>query len=295
VPAATLQAQIRAGISWSKLIQRRLRPQIEVGDGEIDAAIDRIKANVGKPEYLLAEIFLAVDNPNQDEEVRRLADRLVEQIRQGGNFAAVARQFSQSADAANGGDLGWIQAGVLPPELDKVLHDLRPGQLSPPIRDFAGYHIILMREQRTVMAGDPGQVKLTLRQLVLPLSANADAAARIAQAEEIRKTVSGCDAFAAKARAVGAPTSGDLGSVRLSELPPEVARVVRSLPAGEVSEPIRDERGLILLMACQRSDPPSHLPSRDQIANTLGDERLDMLQRRLLRDLRRAAFVDVRP
>lgn len=97
VPVSTLREQVRALLSWQRVMQRRIRQEVVIGDEEIDAVMQRIKANIGKPEYLVAEIFLAVDSPDQDEEVRRNAERLVEEVRRGGNFAALARQFSQSA------------------------------------------------------------------------------------------------------------------------------------------------------------------------------------------------------
>jgi peptidyl-prolyl cis-trans isomerase SurA len=191
VPRSTLESQIRSTIAWGKLVQRRLRPSIEIGQEEIDQVIQRIQANAGKPEYLAAEIFLAVDAPEREDDIRRLADRLYEQIGQGANFTAVARQFSQSAGAAAGGDLGWVQQGQLPEELDSTLRQLRPGQASRPIRSITGYHILMLRDERAVAAANS-------------------------------------------------------------------------------------------------------LPPREQIMNSLGQERLDMLQRRLLRDLRRSAFVDLR-
>jgi peptidyl-prolyl cis-trans isomerase SurA len=191
VPRSTLESQIRSTIAWGKLVQRRLRPSIEIGQEEIDQVIQRIQANAGKPEYLAAEIFLAVDAPEREDDVRRLADRLYEQIGQGASFPAVARQFSQSAGAAAGGDLGWVQQGQLPEELDGALKQLRPGQATRPIRSITGYHILMLRDERTVAAANS-------------------------------------------------------------------------------------------------------LPPREQIMNSLGQERLDMLQRRLLRDLRRSAFVDLR-
>ncbi|MGL1530599.1 peptidylprolyl isomerase, partial [Vibrio parahaemolyticus] len=81
----------------------------------------KARASVGQQEMLLAEIFLSVDNPDQEEEVFRTAERIVDQIQQAGNFAAfpsLARQFSQGTSAASGGDLGWVQPGTLPEELD---------------------------------------------------------------------------------------------------------------------------------------------------------------------------------
>ena len=150
VPRSTLESQIRSTIAWGKLVQRRLRPSIEIGQEEIDQVIQRIQANAGKPEYLAAEIFLAVDAPEREDDVRRLADRLYEQIGQGASFPAVARQFSQSAGAANGGDLGWVQQGQLPEELDAALQQLRPGQATRPIRSITGYHILMLRDERAV-------------------------------------------------------------------------------------------------------------------------------------------------
>ncbi|MFP5514678.1 MAG: SurA N-terminal domain-containing protein, partial [Alphaproteobacteria bacterium] len=121
VPVSTLKDQIRSLLAWQKVMQRRIRQEVVVGEDEIDAAMERLKANIGKPEYLVAEIFLAVDSPDQDDEVRRNAERLVEEVKRGGNFAALARQFSQSAGAASGGDLGWVRSGELSPEVDKAL------------------------------------------------------------------------------------------------------------------------------------------------------------------------------
>src|SRR3546814_18280943 len=78
-----------------------------MGEEVMDGALARLEANRGRPEYLVAEIFLGVDEPEREAEVRRLAESLVQQIRQGNPFPGIARQFSQAAGAASGGDLGW--------------------------------------------------------------------------------------------------------------------------------------------------------------------------------------------
>jgi peptidyl-prolyl cis-trans isomerase SurA len=63
---------------------------------------------------------------------------------------------------------------------------------------------------------------------------------------------------------------------------------------GEFSPPLRTEQGLILLMVCVREEAPSNLPTREEITELLTRQRLDLMARRYLRDLRRAAVVDVR-
>src|SRR2546421_227061 len=86
----------------------------------IDDGLKRVKEHAGEPQSRVAEIFLAVDNPAQDEEVRHVAERLSQQMKQGARFSAVATQFSQSATAAVGGDIGWVRPDQLPPELAKA-------------------------------------------------------------------------------------------------------------------------------------------------------------------------------
>ncbi|HYE49462.1 MAG TPA: peptidylprolyl isomerase [Azospirillaceae bacterium] len=294
VPYATLRNQAMANLAWSKLVQRRIRPTINISDEEIDAYAERLKANAGKPEYLVSEIFIPVDTPASEDEAKRLADRLVEQVGQGANFAAVAQQFSQTANAAAGGDMGWIQQGQLEDQLDGALQQLQPGQMSRPLRGSAGYHILLVRDQRTVTAGNPADIKVAIRQLVLPTAAGQDQGPQFQQAQEISKELASCDALSAAAQQIPGAMLGEQPMIRLGDLPQDFARIVSRLSVGQPSQPLVTDRGIMLLMVCNREIPEGSTPPRDQIMNTLGLERMDMLQRRYLRDLRRTAFIDMR-
>ena len=62
----------------------------------------------------------------------------------------MARQFSKAPGAPQGGNLGWIKSGQLPPDLDQVLITLDKGQISPPIRTQAGYHLLFVQAKRTI-------------------------------------------------------------------------------------------------------------------------------------------------
>ncbi len=294
VPISTLRQQIRASIAWSKLVQRRIRPTIQIGDDEINAYAERIRANAGKPEYLVSEIFLAVDDQTNEAEVARLAERLVDQIGQGASFPAVAQQFSQSAGAATGGDLGWVQQGQLDQAVDETLRQLQPGQFSRPIRGIGGYHIIWVRDQRTVAASDPGNIEVSIGQLILPVPDPARNAEVQNLAQQLVREVSSCDALKAASERIEGAQLGSVPLTRMAEVPQQLAGFVSNLPVGQPTQPLNTDQGWMILMVCERQVPPGSLPPRDQIANILGIERLDMLQRRYLRDLRRQAFVDVR-
>lgn len=335
VPISTLHDQVQALIAWQKVMQRRIRDEVVVGDEEVDAVMQRIKQNIGKPEYLVAEIFLAVDSPDQDDEVRRTAERLVEEVRRGGNFAAIARQFSQSAGAASGGDMGWVRTGELNPELDKVLSTMHSGQMSQPVRTATGYHILLVRSERPFGSSGPGdapppvpqrpraepkpdleKAKVNLKQIILPAQSKEQLKAVQAQAEKLRKSIKGCADFDAKAKATGIPESGDMGTLRVKDLPAGLQQLVVRIPIGQASPVLMSGAGAVILMVCKRdlpmiAPPPEpepvaapappprpkeevKLPPREEVEHQLALERADLLSRRYLRDLRRSAFIDLR-
>ncbi len=124
IDSGSLLAQIKAGISWQKVVTRRLRPSLDIGQDEIDEVIERINSEKGTTEYLLAELFLAVEGPDQEEEVRNNLEQMLDQMRRGVSFSAMAQQFSQSASASQGGDIGWVEKGSLDPEVVNVIDAL---------------------------------------------------------------------------------------------------------------------------------------------------------------------------
>ena len=153
VSPKTLEDQVRSEIAWSRVIKEKIRPQVIITDNEADAVIQRLEMNRGKTEFRVFEIFLPVEKPSEESNVRNLSDRLTRQlIEQRAPFQRIASQFSQAAGAANGGDMGWVQEGQLPEALDEVLSRMNKGEISKPIRSLAGYHILYLREKRVMTA-----------------------------------------------------------------------------------------------------------------------------------------------
>ena len=89
-------------------------------------------------------------------------------------------------------------------------------------------------------------------------------------------------------------TSGEMRDVKIGGLQPELQTIINGLQPGQVSKPINFRDGSAVFMLCERKEPPSPIPTRDQLVDTLTRQRLDTLARRYLRDLRRAAYVDMR-
>ena len=186
IDRSSLINQVTASIVWAKLVRRLASQNTEISDEDVDDALKRLKEHAGEPQSRVAEIFLAVDNPSQDAEVRALAEKLTDQMKQGARFSAIAQQFSQSATAAVGGDLGWLRPDQLAPDLAKAAAGLKPGELSPPIRSGGGYYLLLVLDRRN---GDTGSGPKTdtvydVVQVVFPLPPNANEAAKRAAAAE---------------------------------------------------------------------------------------------------------------
>jgi peptidyl-prolyl cis-trans isomerase SurA len=298
IERSALTDQLTASIVWAKLVRRLVSQTNVVSDEEIDYALQRAKEAVNEPQSRVAEIFLAADNPQQDEEVRRLAERLSEQMRQGARFSAVAQQFSQSATAAVGGDIGWVRPQQLNPELGKAVAQMRPGELSAPIRTGAGYYLLLVLDRRSGRAPGPEDTLLHLVQIVFPLPPQPSEAMRraaIIEAQNARSTAKSCEELLRIGKEKGSPQLSSEGRLRLDQIAPAMRNIVLGLQAGQASQPIVQKNGVGVIMVCEKAAPAAAtVPTREEIAETLMRQRLDTLAQRYMRDLRRAAFVDVR-
>ena len=296
VSAAAVEEGMRANIRWQKILARSIVPTIEIGPDEIDTVLERITANSGRTEYRVAEILLPIDDLAEEAEVIGLADRLVAQLREGANFGAVARQFSRSATAAQGGDIGWVQEGQLGAELDAALARMAAGQLSPPIRAPDGIRILALIDRRRAQAPGEDEVEVAVRQLLLPFAAGAaetEIESQIALAVQVGETAESCADFAELADQLGAPQPAEPIRLQVGNLSEQLRDVVAALPVGDVSAPLRMPNGIQLVMLCERDDTATEA-TRERIGDALRRERLDMLANRYLRDLRRAAFIDRR-
>lgn len=308
----TLREQIKTEILWSQVVRRKLRPQVNVSEQEIDTELAQRTNKGGKSEYLVAEIFLPVESADAESRVRDQASDLVAELNKGGKFAEIARARSQSPGAANGGDIGWISQGQLEAPLDAALANMQPGQLSPPLRGKDGFHILFLRNRRdngvAAVEAEPKPLSvITLKQLTIPVEGTEPQpvmAAKFARAEALASEITACEGLDAIASEFNTKTA--TGQQQRESLPAPIRAVLDPLPIGKVSKPVRTTKGYSVFMICGEETkiatpaPASAAPvandekTREEIANQLGMQRLSQLQERYLRDLRATAYIDRR-
>jgi peptidyl-prolyl cis-trans isomerase SurA len=281
VKMSTLTEQIRAEISWTQVVRRKLRPDVNVTESEIDRAMAQMSHSKGRSQYLVAEILLTIPSKEMEDTVRHDADDLIATLKKGGSFPAAARQYSKAPGAAQGGDLGWVQEGSLDPKLDEALHKMQPGQISAPIRTDKGYDILFLRDVHE--AGAPAATAAApqpvasapvptaeapkaekseivhLKQITIPIAATDPepvVSAKIHRAATLKSEISSCEQMEKKSKDFVDAGTTDLGSGPLNALPEPVRKAVETLAIGELSAPVRGDNGVAVMMVCERSAAP---------------------------------------
>ncbi len=297
----SIKAQIRGELAWNRVLRRKVEPLVNVGDDEVQAVISKLNESKGKDEYHVGEIFLSA-TPETQAQVLTDAARIVGQVRGGASFVAYARQFSEASTAGVGGDLGWVRAEQLADAVAPVVAALSPdgaASISDPIVVPGGVAVMALIEKRQVLAADPNQAILSLKQMSLPLPADiTEAAARVKVKEfqDATQGMGGCGRVEEVAKSIGAEVATN-EALKLKDLPPALQTLMGQLSIGQATPAFGSAKdGLRVLVLCGRDDSAvaAKAPSFDAIYAQMNEERVNMRARRYLRDLRRDAIVDYR-
>ena len=291
---ATLKRQIKGELSWSRLLSRNVRPSANVSDDEVIAIMERIKATKGTTEYRLGEIYLAA-TPETLPSVQEGAKKIIDQLRQGGNFVAYARQFSEASTASVGGDLGWLSLAQLPQSLATAAASMNSNEVKA-VASPGGISILLLIDKRQVATSDPRDSVLSLKQIAINFpkgTSEAQVTPLIKRFSEETQQISGCGVADEMARKLGADVVNRDG-IKIRELPAPLQQVMLDLQVGQSTPPYGSlEDGVRVFVLCGR-DAPQEAASEsfDEIMSRLEEERVNKRARIYLRDLRRDAVIE---
>ena len=291
---ATLKRQIKGELSWSRLLSRNVRPSANVSDDEVNAIIERIKATKGTTEYRLGEIYLAA-TPESLPAVQENARKIIEQLRQGGNFVAYARQFSEASTASVGGDLGWLSLAQLPQSLATAAAGMNSNQIQA-VASPGGISILLLIDKRQVATSDPRDSVLSLKQIAINFpkgTSEAQVTPLVKRFSEETQKITGCGVADEMASKLGADVVNRDG-IKIRDLPAPLQQVMLDLQVGQSTPPYGSlEDGVRVFVLCGR-DAPQEAASEsfDEIMSRLEEERVNKRARIYLRDLRRDAVIE---
>lgn len=279
---------IHGQVAWSRLLARNVR--VNVSEQEVNSILEKLKADKGKTEYRVGEIYLSF-TPETQEAVIANSRRIIDQLQQGGNFEAFARQFSEATTSSVGGDLGFVKPEVLPETMAEALTTMQPGQIAT-VPVPGGLSIMLLIDKKQILTTDIRDSILSLKQISVPLNESQDQETAFANFSQTTQRINGCG----QVEEIAASLGGEVGSnenLVARQLPPQLQEVILNMQIGQVSPTFNDGRGLTVFVLCGRDQPKeAQLPTFEEIIVPLENERIDRRANIYLRDLRRDAIIE---
>ena len=120
-------------------IERAVERQVRVGEDDVEAYYWAHLLEFYEPTRVRAEQILV--------ETSAQAQALKQELEDGKDFAALAREFSRGPERDRGGDLGWVSKQDLPNAFTQVLFKLKAGEVSDPVETEYGYHLFRVAER----------------------------------------------------------------------------------------------------------------------------------------------------
>ncbi len=129
-------------VEYVELKKESFFDQVEVSDEELQELYQKQIANLAE-QRRAAHILIETGGELSDDEAKVKIDEIATRVKNGDDFAAVAKEASQDRGSANeGGDLGFAGPGVYDPAFEDALYALNEGEVSAPVKSEFGWHII---------------------------------------------------------------------------------------------------------------------------------------------------------
>jgi len=260
----TAEQQIISDLVLQQIVDRVLKNRVNIPNSEVDQLIRQLGAANTRTEWEVAQIFVPVGEAEGSEEnAKSLADTAYERASTEKDFASVAKDYNTNGTPLDG-YLGWFGEGEMVPVLEQTISQMKAGDVSEPIRSGTGYHIVQVKATREL----PGIQTKPVTEF------------------KLKKISYGTDDS----------TSEDELWVAAPDLSSQLKKVVSKLDVGDTTKKIKngDEMVAYTLLEKKRTLPEGLEEYRERVRNRLMESRLDLAVRRMMRDLRRDAFIDIR-
>jgi peptidyl-prolyl cis-trans isomerase SurA len=146
--------QLKEQVLRAKLINLEVKSKVVITDEDIRLYYERHKEIYGEEKkYHLRNIIMRVLRSAEKNEKRVIYNRMkdiLEKLQAGESFQSLAKSYSESTLAKDGGDLGLFKLDELSPQLQEALSDLKAGMYTPILDTDQGYQIFYVQEIKTI-------------------------------------------------------------------------------------------------------------------------------------------------
>ena len=289
--------QIETNLGWTKAVQTRYRNQLKISENEISEIQKKVEGSIGTTQLYLSEIVIENSVARGQENAKRLIDEIYTKLKEGADFSALARRFSNARSANSNGKVGWTTFDQLEPFLVPSLKLVNTGGITAPIKTKSGYLLLKVEGQKKVTEFDPLKTRVRILQLLFSPKQNNTKEQIDLKLSQIRtkfEDENSCSKFKDLSRQIPDGELQDLGEFFMGELSTGLRKIVRKLKIGVPSKPLKTSNGIAIISVCQRSLPKSIIPSREAVALKLQGEKLEKLAKKYLYDLRQSAFIEIK-
>ncbi len=295
--------EIRDEMIISRLRDRETKAQVNVTDGEVENFLrTQDTSSIGSDEYRLGHILVAIaENMNtaQIQQKKERADLAYAKLKEGIDFSKVASEFSDAADAAQGGIVEWRPASQLGPQFAELLGTLQPGDLTQIIQSPAGFHIFKLIDRRlqevpTVVI-DQTQARHILVK-INELTSDSDAKLKIVKLKERLDKGENFEELAKLySEDASNSTGGNLGWLSPGDTVPAFEQAMNALAPGQVSEPVKSQFGWHLIQVIERRNQDISIERRKQAARqAIRARKSDVVIQEWITQLRDQAYIELR-
>ena len=293
----TVEDKYLADVVWASLVREKFQGQFDNIGKLAEQSLERIKRDLSQPQIRISEIVLAPTPDRATSENMEIAQQMVQAIRDGADFNAIARQYSAAGSASNGGRLNWMVQSSLPDIFQERLSLSESGATLDPINVDGIIYILRKDGVRAKGLVDPSQTKVTIARALSPLSADVEEAERLIAAGTMQKAtanLSSCDAIQQLNTELGSGQPSYLRDLELGSITPALRQIIEKLETGEPSEPLLFSEGIVVFMVCERIAPELNLPPIEELERDELNKLFSILSNRYLLRLRRSSTIKIR-
>ncbi|GAB4195989.1 MAG: peptidylprolyl isomerase [Wenzhouxiangellaceae bacterium] len=291
--------EMRDELTINRLRDRVTDSASDVTDTEIEIML--ASEQFGGGEVNVSQILISVAegaSPAEVREAQEEADDVYQRLQNGLDFSAAAISYSDAPDALEGGLIGWRDANTIPTMFADALAELDPGEVTPPIRSPAGFHLLLLNERRSSQQVMLNEVRA--QHLMVEITELVSAREAMDLIRDIKSRLEDGGDFSALAREYSddrnsANLGGDMGWFEPQQYGMRFEQTLSALEPGQVSEPFQTSSGWHLLkLNDRRSQDVTDLAIRSRAREMLRQQKGEEEYTRFLRQLRDESFVDIR-
>jgi len=247
--------------------------KVIVPAGDVQRFYNDNMAQYQTPEQVRASHILLTTAGKDEAAVQKQAEDLLQQIKAGADFAALATKFSEDPGSkVNGGDLDYFGRGRMVPEFENAAFTLPVGQTSELVKSQFGFHIIKVTDKKPAVTRPLSEVQTQIEDQLKQQRADQQVTAR---ANELAARIDDPSDLDTVARDAGLTTSESDFFGREDPVPglgvaPQVAAAAFQLADGAVSPSIPSPRGPVFVTVTGRRDP--YVPMLDQVKDRVRDD-----------------------